>query len=171
MRTIELSPLPPKGARVAIVVSEFNGVITEALLHGALAALEERDAAEVIVVRVPGALELPAAAQRIARAGVDAIVAVGAVILGETDHYQHVATQAMSGLAAVALQEEVPIGNAVLTVRAFEQARDRAMPGPSNKGYEAAAAVLTTCGVLAAVDGLAGKDHRSIGEPPASANA
>ncbi len=133
-------------------MSTFNSVITDRLLRGALDALEEAGVPEVTVLRLPGALELPLAAQRLARSGVDAVVAIGAVIEGETDHYHHVATQSAAGLRQVALATGVPVANAVLTVREFSHARDRSLPGRSNKGFEAAAAAVTAANALRSVD-------------------
>ncbi len=136
------------GLRVGVVVSMFNAVITEALLEGALSALEEAGVEETTVVRLPGALELPLAAQRLARSGRDAVVAIGAVIEGETDHYLHVATQTSAGLRQVALETGVPVTNAVLTVREPSQARERSLPGALNKGFEAAAAAVVSANAL-----------------------
>lgn len=139
------------GLRIGIVVSDFNAVITDALLEGALQALGETGVAEATVVRVPGALELPLAAQRLA-ADCHAVVAIGAVIAGETDHYHHVATQTAAGLSRAALTTGVPITNGVLTVREFSQARERSLPGPANKGFEAARAAIVTANALRALD-------------------
>jgi 6,7-dimethyl-8-ribityllumazine synthase len=137
-----------KGLRIGIAMATFNRVITDGLLTGAMSALAEADVEEVTVVRVPGALEVPLVAQRLARTGMDAVVAIGAVIEGETDHYAHVATQASEGLRQVALETGVPVANAVLTVREFEHARDRSLPGQANKGYEAARAAVATVNAL-----------------------
>lgn len=145
--------LDATGFHVGIAVSTFNAVITEGLLQGALAALEEAGAARVTVVRVPGSLELPLVARRLAEHDCDAVVVVGAVIEGETDHYQHVATQTASGIRSVALATGVPVTNAVLTVREPGHARDRSLPGPSNKGREAAEAAVISARVLRALDG------------------
>jgi 6,7-dimethyl-8-ribityllumazine synthase len=134
--------------RVGVAVSSFNAVITDDLLVGALAALEESSVVDITVVRLPGALELPLAAQKLIAAGMDAVVAIGAVIEGETDHYAHVATQTMAGLQRVALDTGVPVANAVLTVRKFSHARDRSLPGQANKGYEAARAAIATVTAL-----------------------
>lgn len=134
--------------RVGVAVSSFNAVITDGLLVGALAALEESSVVDITVVRLPGALELPLAAQKLIAAGMDAVVAIGAVIEGETDHYAHVTTQTMAGLQRVALDTGVPVANAVLTVRKFSHARDRSLPGQANKGYEAARAAIATVTAL-----------------------
>jgi len=128
------------GLRIGVVVAEFNQVITASLLEGAMTVLE--DAEEVVLMRVPGAWELPLAAQALANQGLDALVAIGAVIEGETDHYQFIATEATRGLANVMISTGVPIGNAVLTVRELEHARERSAPGPGNKGTEAAEAAI-----------------------------
>ena len=138
----------PGSPNIGVAVASFNAVITEGRLAGALSALEEAGVTAITMVRVPGALELPLAAQRLAAAGMDAVVAIGAVIEGETDHYTHVANQAMAGLQRVALDGGIPVANAVLTVREYVHARDRSLPGHANKGYEAARAALETLEAL-----------------------
>jgi 6,7-dimethyl-8-ribityllumazine synthase len=145
-----------RGLRVAIVRSLFNRPVTDGLLDGARAALDEMGAEgrEVAVFDLPGAFELPLAAQAAARSGrFDAVVALGAVIEGETDHYEHVAREAAAGLAAVSRETGVPVAFGVLTVRREEQARARALPGPANKGAEAARAVVATVAALRAIRG------------------
>ena len=140
-----------RGLRVAIVRSLFNRPVTDGLLAGARAALAGMGAAasRVVVYDLPGAFELPLAAQAAAGSGrFDAVVALGAVIEGETDHYEHVAREAASGLAAVARETGVPVAFGVLTVRQEEQARRRAAAGPGNKGAEAARAAVATALVL-----------------------
>ncbi len=134
--------------RIGIVVATFNSVITDGLLTGALAGLEDCFVSDITVVRVPGALELPLAAQKLIASGMDAVVAVGAVIEGETDHYIHVATQTSGGLQRVALETGVPVTNAVLTVREVTHARERSLPGRANKGFEAALAAVATATAL-----------------------
>ena len=137
----------PRGVRVAIVRSLFNRTVTDGLLEGAVKALREMGVSEArtSVFDLPGAFELPLAARAAARSGrFDAVVALGAVIAGETDHYEHVAREAASGLSAVARETGVPVGFGVLTVRDERQARRRSSPGPQNKGGEAARAAVTT---------------------------
>jgi len=143
-----------RSLRVAIVRSLFNRPVTDGLLEGAVSALAEMGAASsrVAVFDLPGAFELPLAARAAARSGrFDAVVALGAVIEGETDHYEHVAREAASGLAAVARETGVPVAFGVLTVREEEQARRRAAPGPDNKGAEAARAAVMTALALRAI--------------------
>jgi 6,7-dimethyl-8-ribityllumazine synthase len=145
-----------RGLRVAIVRSLFNRPVTDGLLAGARQALTEMGAGErsVRVYELPGAFELPLAAQEAARSGrFDAVVALGAVIEGDTDHYEHVARETASGLAAVARETRVPVAFGVLTVREERQAVQRSAPGPDNKGAEAARAAVMTASALRAIRG------------------
>ena len=146
-----------RGLRLAIVRSLFNRPVTDGLLDGARSALAEMgaDEREVAVFDLPGAFELPLAADAAARSGrFDAVVALGAVIQGETDHYEHVAREAAAGLAAVSRETGVPVAFGVLTVRREEQARARARPGPANQGAEAARAAVATVAALRAIRGV-----------------
>ena len=131
--------------RVAVVVSRFNEDVTERLLTGALTSLDRMGQSEThrTVIRVPGAWELPLAAAHAARSGrVDAVVALGALVRGATPHFDHIASQASAGLAAVARETGVPVGFGLLTTESFEQALDRAGGKAGNKGAEAAAAAI-----------------------------
>jgi 6,7-dimethyl-8-ribityllumazine synthase len=137
--------------RVGIVVSRFNGAIGEALLGGALRALAEAGVADddVVVATVPGALETPLALQRMAQSGdYDALVALGAVIRGETYHFEIVANESAAGVAGVQLEFGIPIGNGILTTNTDEQAQARA----EAKGFEAAQAALELANLLDALD-------------------
>jgi 6,7-dimethyl-8-ribityllumazine synthase len=137
--------------RVGIVLSRFNPDIGEVLLQGALRALDESGVAEsaVVVVSVPGALEAPLALQRMAQSGdYDALVALGAVIRGETYHFEIVANESAAGLASVQLEFGIPIGNAILTTDTEEQARARA----EGKGRDAALAALEMANLIDAID-------------------
>jgi 6,7-dimethyl-8-ribityllumazine synthase len=148
--------LSARGLRVAIVRALFNRAVTDGLLEGALAALGDMGAArrDVAVFDLPGAFELPLAAGAAARSGrFDAVVALGAVVRGETDHYDHVAREAASGLAAVSRETGVPVAFGVLTVRREVHARRRSAPGPENKGAEAARAAVATVLALRAIAG------------------
>jgi 6,7-dimethyl-8-ribityllumazine synthase len=148
-----------RGLRVAVVRSTFNAAVGEGLLQGARAALLEMGAAAeaVTVVNVPGAFELPLAARAAAASGrFDAVVALGAVIRGTTDHYEHIAREAAAGLAAVARETGVPVGFGVLTVADEAQARDRSAPGAGNKGAEAARAAVAMVHVLRSLGGRRG---------------
>ena len=134
-----------EGLRFALLASAFNAPIVDGLVAGAREALVAAGAAEDAVERLeaPGAFELPLLALAAARSGrFDAVVALGAVIRGDTDHYEHIAREAASGLSAVALRTGVPVGFGVLTVDDEAQARSRSAAGPGNKGGEAARAAL-----------------------------
>src|ERR1700682_5822605 len=137
--------------RVGIVLSRFNAAIGEPLLEGALRALGEAGAheASITVVTVPGALGAPLALQRKSQSGdYDALVALGAVIRGETFHFEIVATESASGLASVQLEFGIPIGNGILTTDTEEQALARA----GVKGHEAAMAAVEMANLLYAID-------------------
>ena len=138
--------------RVAIVQSRFNPHIGEGLLAGALRALREAGVADdrITLVSVPGALEIPLALQRLAQSGDhDALVAIGAVIRGDTYHFDIVANESAAGLASVQLEFGVPIGNGILTCDTDAQAEARM----AAKGGEAALAALELANLLDAIDG------------------
>jgi 6,7-dimethyl-8-ribityllumazine synthase len=164
-RSMKLAPKTPvsaRGLRVLVLRSAFNANIVEGLVAGALGALEHAGASGVEVVEVPGAFELPLAARVAARSGAfGGIVALGAVVRGETDHYEHVAREAASGLAAVARETGVPVAFGVLTVSREEQALARCAPGPDNKGAEAARAVLASVASLREIRRLARGPRRA----------
>ena len=143
--------LTAAGLRFAVVSSRFNSFITERLLDGALDALERAGAAldGVDVVRVPGALELPIAAKHLAESGrYNAVICLGAVIRGETTHFEHVCNEASKGIAAASLASGVPISFGVLTVENLEQAVDRAGLKSGNKGFEAAMTAIEMANLL-----------------------
>jgi 6,7-dimethyl-8-ribityllumazine synthase len=137
--------------RVGIVLSRFNAKVGEPLLEGALRALADAgaEASSITVVTVPGALETPLALQRMAQSGdYDALIALGAVVRGETFHFDIVATESASGLASVQLEFGIPIGNGILTTDTEEQALARA----GVKGREAAMAAVEMANLLDAID-------------------
>lgn len=139
------------GARVAVVAARFNAPVVDRLLEGALAALAAAGVApdRTLLVRVPGAWELPQAAQALAERGAcDAIVALGCVIRGETGHYDVIVNESARGLAEVALATGVPVANGVLACEDAAQALARAGGAAGNKGSEAAEAALAMCALL-----------------------
>jgi 6,7-dimethyl-8-ribityllumazine synthase len=145
------SALSAGGFRFAIVVSRFNSFVTEPLLDGALKALAQRgaDLNQVDIVRVPGAWELPLAARAIVAAKKpDAVICLGAVIRGDTPHFDYVAGECARGLQQASLETGVPIAFGVLTVNTVEQALQRSASG-SNKGAEAMLTALEMAGLLA----------------------
>jgi 6,7-dimethyl-8-ribityllumazine synthase len=136
--------------RVAIVQSRFNAAIGHGLLAGALRALQEAGVADddITLVSVPGALETPLALQALAQSGdYDALVALGAVIRGETYHFEIVANESARGISEVALEFGLPIGNGILTCETDAQAAARM----DTKGYEAAQAALEVANLLDAI--------------------
>jgi 6,7-dimethyl-8-ribityllumazine synthase len=138
--------------RVAILVSRYNELITTKLLDGALACCSEAGLSRdgIDVVWLPGAFELPAAAAAAAESrGYTCLVALGAVIRGETPHFDYVAGEAARGLAEVSVRYALPVGFGVLTVDSLQQATDRAGGSAGNKGHEAAEAALRTADVIA----------------------
>ena len=140
-----------RGLRVAILRSEFNPAVVEGLVAGARRALLEMGGSpdDWTEVSVPGAFELPIGAKAMAvSGGVDCVVALGAVIRGETDHYEHIARAATDGLAAVARETGVPIGFGVLTVDQESMAVARSGEGTGNKGAEAARAAVAMVHVV-----------------------
>ena len=152
-RTIEGS-YDGRHLRIAVVASRFNETITRQLVDGALDCLKRHGVPDeyVTVAWVPGAFELPAAAKRLASSGeVDAVVCVGAVIRGDTAHFDFVAGHAMNGIGRVSLETGVPVAAGVLTTDTVEQAADRAGGKMGNKGFEAAMAALEMANLFAAL--------------------
>lgn len=144
-----------QGRRVAVLASRFNDAITTRLADGAMDALVRHGvaAADVDLVWVPGAWELPVAARRLmASDRYDAVVAVGAVIRGETPHFDYVAGEASRGLARASEEFETPVGFGLLTCDTVEQAEARAGGGHGNKGWDAALAALEMIDLLDRLD-------------------
>ncbi len=141
--------------RFALVVSRFNDFVVEPLVRGALDALRRHGATEkqIEVVRVPGAFDIPVVARKLAQSRrYEALVALGAVIRGQTPHFDYVAGECASGLARIALESGVPIGFGVLTTDTVEQAVDRAGGKAGNKGTDAALAALEMANLLRRLD-------------------
>ncbi|HZR26502.1 MAG TPA: 6,7-dimethyl-8-ribityllumazine synthase [Vicinamibacterales bacterium] len=137
--------------RFALVVSKYNDFVTDKLQAGAIEALVAAGiaASDVAIVRVPGAFEIPIAAQHVAETGrVDAVVCLGCVIRGETPHFDYICSAVAHGLTAAARKTGVPMAFGVLTTNSVEEALARAGNGPDNKGREAAAAALEMAGVI-----------------------
>ena len=137
--------LSAAGLRFAIVASRFNGLIVEPLVAGAVDAIVRAggDADAITIVRCPGAWELPQVVRRvIARGGVDAVIALGAVIRGATPHFDYVAGEAAKGVSAAAHGASVPVVFGVLTTDTIEQALERAGTKAGNKGFDAALAAI-----------------------------
>jgi 6,7-dimethyl-8-ribityllumazine synthase len=138
------------GARVAVVAAQWHPKVTDALVAGAIRALDDSGVTDYTVIRVPGSFELPVASLHAAKNGYDAVVALGVVIRGDTPHFEYVCQAATEGLMQVGVTTGVPVGFGLLTCDNDPQALDRAgLPDSrEDKGYEATQAALST---LAAV--------------------
>jgi 6,7-dimethyl-8-ribityllumazine synthase len=155
------------GLRVAVVAARWHAQITDALLEGALRGLDAASVPDPYVCRVPGAFELGVVAGELARAGYDAVVALGVVVRGGTPHFEYVCTAATDALTRIATDTGVPVGFGLLTCDTPEQALDRAgLPGSSeDKGREAAMAAVETA--LALREIRAARDAGRPGHAPA----
>jgi 6,7-dimethyl-8-ribityllumazine synthase len=134
-----------EGYRFGLVVSRFNDFISSKLVEGAVDALKRHGATEeqILLVKVPGAFEIPLVAKKLAESGkVDAVICLGAVIRGSTPHFEYVAAEVSKGIAVVALDTKVPVAFGVLTTDNLEQAIERAGTKSGNKGWDAALAAM-----------------------------
>jgi 6,7-dimethyl-8-ribityllumazine synthase len=148
--------LSAAGLRFAIVIARFNSFITDRLLAGCLDALRRSGAAmeNVELVKVPGSWEMPIVVRELARQKrFDAIICLGAVIRGDTPHFDYVAGQAASGLAQTAAETGVPVAFGVLTTNTVEQAVDRAGAKSGNKGFDAAMTAIEMASLLRKIGG------------------
>ena len=137
--------LNAEGKKFALIVSRFNDFITEKLLSGALDALIRSGAsdADIEVVRVPGAFEIPLVAKKMAKSNrFNAVIGLGAVIRGSTPHFDYVSAEVSKGIAAVSMESEIPVIFGVITVDNIEQAIERAGTKAGNKGWSAAIAAV-----------------------------
>src|SRR5262249_14491416 len=140
------------GLRFAVIVSKYNDFVTDRLQAGALAALESAGVAPdaVTIVRVPGAVEIPLAAQHAAESGrFDAIVCLGCLLRGETPHFAYFSRAVRGGRTAAGAATRVPMAFGVLTTNSVEEALARAVEGSGNKGCEAAAAAIEMAEIIA----------------------
>jgi len=143
------------GRRIGVAVARFNEVVTERMLEGALTTLEEQGVAadDITVTWVPGAFELPSACRWLAQSGCDAVVMLGAIVKGGTDHYEYVCSGVTDGAMRVQLDLDVPIGFGVLTCANMELALARAGGDHGNKGSDAAMAALAMGNLRAQLGG------------------
>ena len=155
-----------RGLKFAIVAARFNEKITQRLLDGAREALKRAGADVPDVYQVPGAFELPLAAQMLARTGnYDAIIALGAVIRGETPHFDYVAGEAARGLQQVALDTGVPVAFGLLTTDTYEQAEARAGGQHGNKGHDAAMTAIEMAQLRDSIAAQGAAGHNKAGRP------
>jgi 6,7-dimethyl-8-ribityllumazine synthase len=149
-KTIE-GELLARDLRFAVVAARFNDFVVEPLIRGALDTLKRHGASEkqIEIVRVPGAFDMPIVARKLALSRrYDALIALGAVVRGQTPHFDYVAGECASGLARIALESGVPIAFGVLTTDTMEQAVDRAGGKAGNKGADAAMTAMEMANLL-----------------------
>ena len=145
IQVLEGKVVAPEGMRVAIVASRFNEIIVNKLLGGAVDGLVRHGVEEenITAAWVPGAFEIPVAAARMAKSGrYDAVICVGAVIRGDTTHYDYVCSEVSKGIAQVSLSTGLPVLFGVITTENIEQAIERAGTKSGNKGYECACGAI-----------------------------
>jgi len=143
--------LQAKGLKVGLVISRFNQFISERLLEGALDALYKLGAEDeaLTIFKVPGSFEIPVVAKKLARTKqVDGIVCLGALIRGDTPHFDFLGAEVTKGLAQIAMEEGVPVSFGILTVDTIEQGIERAGTKAGNKGYDAAFTLIETINLI-----------------------
>ena len=148
---IHQGKLQAKGFRIAIVVSRFNSFISERLLEGALEALQKMGAqeADLTIYKVPGSFEVPIVAKKVAKSkAADGILCIGALIRGDTPHFDFLSAEVTKGLAQIAMDDGVPVSFGILTVDTVEQGIERAGTKAGNKGYDAAFSLIETLNVI-----------------------
>ena len=154
VKTIE-GKLTAKGLRVALLASRFNEFITAKLLDGALDCLRRHEISQddVTIIWVPGSFEIPYLASKLAKTNdYDTIIALGAVIKGDTEHYHYIATEVTKGIATISLQTGVPVILGVLTTDTIEQAIERAGTKAGNKGFHAALSAIEMANLYKAIE-------------------
>jgi len=150
MKTYE-GKLQAKGFKIGIVLSRFNGFLTAELLNGALDALKKLGAedADITVYKVPGSFEVPLVAKKLAKAGkVDGIVCLGALIRGDTPHFDVLSAEVTKGLAQIALEDGVPVAFGILTVETIEQGIERSGTKAGNRGWDAVFSLVETMNLV-----------------------
>lgn len=146
--------LVAEGLRFAIVASRWNEFIVGRLVEGAVDGIVRHGGSsdQITIIRVPGSFELALAAKKVAKAGgIDAIICLGAVIRGETPHFDHVAGEAFKGITHVSLETELPVAVGIVTADSLDQAINRAGGKAGNKGYEAAVTAIEMANLLRAL--------------------
>ncbi len=149
-KTVE-GKLDASGLKTAVIASRFNDFITTKLIEGAVDCLVRHGSAQkdITVIRVPGSFEIPIAAARAAGSGkFDAVICLGALIRGQTPHFDYIASEVTKGIAQVSLDTGVPVAFGVITADTLEQAVDRAGAKAGNKGFEAAQGAIEMADLL-----------------------
>lgn len=168
MKTLQ-GHLDARALRFAIVVSKYNEFVTDRLLAGALEVLNKAGADDraIEIARVPGAFEIPLVARRLARSGrFDAVVCLGAVIRGETPHFEYISAEASRGIAQAAWDADIPVIFGVLTTETVEQAMDRAGTAERNRGSEAARTAIEMANLMNSLTHPRGSRTKGTGKRP-----
>lgn len=156
VQTVEGDFTNAQAGKYAIVVGRFNAFVVESLVEGAVDTLKRHGVADenIRIVRVPGAVEIPLAVQKVAeQKREDAIIALGAVIRGGTPHFEYVSAESAKGCSQVAMEFGIPVANGILTVNSIEQAVERSGTKMGNKGAEAALSSLEMVSLLRQLEG------------------
>lgn len=143
--------LNAKGKKIGIIISRFNQFISERLLEGALDALYKLGAEEqdIFIYKVPGSFEIPMLAKKLAKANkVEGIICLGALIRGDTPHFDYLSAEVTKGLAQISMDEDIPVSYGILTVDTIEQGIERAGTKAGNKGYDSAFALIETLNLV-----------------------
>lgn len=151
MANLRKGHLDARGLRFGIVVARFNSAVTDRLLGGALRALQECGAADdgIDVAQVPGAFEVPLVAEKLAESDrYDAVICLGAVVRGETQHHEYISAAVFDALQHLQISHQVPVTLGILTTENMEQALQRSAADRSNKGFEAALTAVETANLL-----------------------
>ena len=156
MKTLEGKVVSPEGMKVGIVAARFNDFIVSKLVSGAIDGLVRHDVNEddISVAYVPGAFEIPLIAEKMAKSGkYDAVICLGAIIRGNTSHYDLVCNEVSKGIAQISLASEVPVMFGVITTENIEQAIERAGSKAGNKGYECALGAIEMVNLIKGIEG------------------
>lgn len=143
--------LKAEGLKFGLILSRFNQFLSERLLEGALDALEKLGAEQenIHIYKVPGSFEIPGVAKKIARSGkVDGIVCLGALIRGDTPHFDYLSAEVTKGLAQISIDDAIPVSYGIITVETIEQGIERSGTKAGNKGYDAAMALVETLNLI-----------------------
>lgn len=143
--------LKAEGLKFGLILSRFNQFLSERLLEGALDALEKLGAEQenILIYKVPGSFEIPGVAKKIARSGkVDGIVCLGALIRGDTPHFDYLSAEVTKGLAQISIDDAIPVSYGIITVETIEQGIERSGTKAGNKGYDAAMALVETLNLI-----------------------
>ncbi len=143
--------LQAKGLKIGIVTSRFNSFLTDRLLEGTLDALDKMgaDPADISVYKVPGSFEIPVVAKKLAKSKkVNGLICLGALVRGDTPHFDYLAAEVTKGLAQLAMEEGIPVAFGILTVDTVEQGIERAGTKSGNKGWDAAFSLVETLNLL-----------------------